>query len=141
MLQRAAREGGQGWRSTFLPAHPPERANQRPSGVTATGSTSAPGRCRLLDRNRVRRRKGILERLVKRLLLASTLVAITFVLMRSAFRIGNHFLPPTGVMPALTVVRLGTQKRSYLFETGPFQMLSSSGCRRFIRERAVHDNF
>src|SRR5262249_10625599 len=38
-----------------------------------------------------RRRKGVLEGFVERLLLAPTLIAIAIVLIRFAFRIRNHF--------------------------------------------------
>src|SRR6516162_321645 len=37
------------------------------------------------------RRKGVLEGFVERLLLAPALIAIAIVLIRFAFRIGNHF--------------------------------------------------
>src|SRR5258708_30518633 len=56
-----------------------------------SGTTGAPARRRLLDRNRIGRRKGVLEGLVERLFLAPALIAIAIVLMRFAFRIGNHF--------------------------------------------------
>src|SRR5258708_28004126 len=56
-----------------------------------SGTTGAPARRRLLDRNRIRRRKGVLEGFVERLFLAPALIAIAIVLMRFAFRIGNHF--------------------------------------------------
>jgi len=38
-----------------------------------------------------RRRKGVLESFVERLFLAPSLIAIAIVLVRFAFRIGNHF--------------------------------------------------
>jgi hypothetical protein len=56
-----------------------------------SGTIGAPGRRRLFDRNRIGRRKGVLEGFVERLFLAPTLVAVAIVLMRFAFRIGNHF--------------------------------------------------
>ena len=47
----------------------------------------------LFDRNRIGGRKSVLEGFVERLFLAPTLIAIAIaiVLMRFAFRIGNHF--------------------------------------------------
>src|SRR6516225_7659513 len=56
-----------------------------------SGTTGAPTRRGLLDGNRIGRRKGVLEGFVERLFLAPTLIAIALVLMRFAFRIGNHF--------------------------------------------------
>src|SRR6516164_301128 len=56
-----------------------------------SGTTGAPTRRGLLDGNRIGRRKGVLEGFVERLFLAPTLIAIAVVLMRFAFRIGNHF--------------------------------------------------
>ena len=71
-------------------------------GVYETGMPPLLGLCsvavgsgwrRLLDRNRIGRRKGVLEGFVKRLFLASSLalVAIVIVLMRFAFRLDKHF--------------------------------------------------
>src|SRR5215510_6094860 len=48
-------------------------------------------RRRLLDGNRIGRRKGVLEGFVERLFQAPALIAIAIVLIRFAFRIGNHF--------------------------------------------------
>src|SRR6516164_1201772 len=56
-----------------------------------SGTTGAPTRRGLLDGNRIGRRKGVLEGFVECLFLVPTLVAIAIVLMRFAFRIGNHF--------------------------------------------------
>src|SRR6516165_6971 len=56
-----------------------------------SGTTGAPTRRGLLDGNRIGRRKGVLEGFVERLFLAPTLVVSAIVLMRFAFRIGNHF--------------------------------------------------
>src|SRR5215831_4636120 len=56
-----------------------------------SGTTGAPTRRGLLDGNRIGRRKGVLEGFVERLFLAPMLIAIAIVLMRFAFRIGNHF--------------------------------------------------
>src|SRR6266481_2884433 len=53
--------------------------------------TGAPTRRGLLDGNRIGRRKGVLEGFVERLFLAPTLIAIAIVVIRFAFRIGNHF--------------------------------------------------
>ena len=54
------------------------------------------GRRRLLNRNRVGRRKGILESFIERFFLvpALALVAIVIVLKMFAFRLGNHFPTP-----------------------------------------------
>src|SRR5215468_4422816 len=56
-----------------------------------SGTTGAPTRRGLLDGNRIGRRKGVLEGFVERLFLTPALVTIAIVLMRFAFRIGNHF--------------------------------------------------
>src|SRR5262249_32773563 len=56
-----------------------------------SGTRGAPSRRGLLDGNRIGRRKGVLEGFVERLFLAPTLIAIAIVLIRFAFRIGNHF--------------------------------------------------
>ena len=54
-----------------------ERATMNPYG---SGTIGAPVRRRLLDRNRIGRRKGVLEGFVERLFLAPTFVAIVIVL-------------------------------------------------------------
>jgi len=78
-------------------------------------STGAAGCRRLFDGHWIGRRKGVLEGLVERLLPASTLV--TFVSIRYAFWIGNHFdtsdrcymgsFPPRGKHASCTVAILG----------------------------------
>src|SRR6516162_1967173 len=56
-----------------------------------SGTTGAPTRRGLLDGNRIGRRKGVLEGFVERLFQVPALIAIAIVLIRFAFRIGNHF--------------------------------------------------
>src|SRR6516164_5114568 len=59
--------------------------------IEGSGPTGGPARRRLLAENRTGRRKGVLEGFVERLFLTPPLVTIAIVLMRFAFRIGNHF--------------------------------------------------
>jgi hypothetical protein len=60
-----------------------------PSGLCPV--TIGGGRHRLLDRNRIGRRKGVFEGFVKRLFLMPALALVAIVLMSFEFRLGNHF--------------------------------------------------
>ena len=81
-------EIGRGERST-LPTETPSFAavGVFPRGATAVLKITSSSR----QRNRIGRRKGVLEGFVERLFLVPTLIAIAIVLIRFAFRIGNHF--------------------------------------------------
>src|SRR5215468_10621326 len=101
-----------------------------------SGTTGAPTRRGLLDGNRIGRRKGVLEGFVERLFLAPTLIAIAIVLIRFAFRIGNHFGFSDGADEDLQ----GYTQISVRCSTSciPF---ASSGCRTTYSWRHVHRQF
>ena len=101
-----------------------------------SGTTGAPTRRGLLDGNRIGRRKGVLEGFVERLFLAPTLIAIAIVLMRFAFRIGNHFGFSDGADEELQ--GFDANFGALLDELYPF---ASSGCRTTYSWRHVHRQF
>jgi hypothetical protein len=76
-----------------------EALPHRPSGLCPVAVCG--GRCRLLDRDRVGRRKGILESFVERVFLvpALALEAGATVLTRFVFRLRNHFDAPKQRLP------------------------------------------
>src|SRR5215469_10972250 len=96
-----------------------------------SGTTGAPTRRGLLDGNRIGRRKGVLEGFVERLFLAPALIAIAIVLIRFAFRIGDHsaafqvhslrrFIPASSATSPLTFKNLVRASGLDYMSAGPF---------------------
>src|SRR5260370_11972228 len=87
-------------------------------------------------RLRLRGRKGVLEGFVERLFLAPMLIAIAIVLMRFAFRIGNHFGFSAGADDD------GIRRKFWCLDRRAVSLsFASSGCRTTHSWRHVHRQF